>query len=223
MSRSSPASPPPGPTSPPLTRTLRLPTAAVLPLLIAIVGCGNSSTHWGYDRIRIGQSPGQYERVLPTADTRRTQLGLCYLGRGALGATDAIVVLLTPDRRVAGKLHARWTQRNYGFKSELRYRLRGEVDPLLADLRTTGPIDVLRMIASDLVNYQGEQLAREAHHWVAAGLVRMIQPWPHVRDVGLDEAKLREALERVPGGGAVRLGLDGAGVYRFEYEQTVDR
>jgi hypothetical protein len=186
---------------------------------LSILGCADAT----YDMIRLGQQPQEYERILPADRSRRTHLGLCYLDGDGGGRTDSIVVLLTSDRRVAAKIQGTCFERDWGFKVDRGFRLRGELDPRLYDLQAAGPIDTLRAIAGDLSNYQGEKLAGDAYAWVAAGLVRLMQGWPNVTDVGVETHKLADLLERVAGGGEARIAVDVGGVYRFEYEQGVTR
>lgn len=186
---------------------------------LAIVGCADAT----YDMIRLGQQPQEYERILPADRSRRTHLGLCYLDSDIGGRTDAIVVLLTADRRVAARIQSTCFERDWGFKVDRGFRLRGELDPRLYDLHAAGPIDTLRAIAGDLSNYQGEKLASDAYAWVAAGLVRLMQCWPNVSDVGVETHRLTDLFERVAGGGAARIAVDARGVYRFEYEQGITR
>ena len=189
-------------------------------LLAMLAGLLNAAcAQWSYDRVKLGQEPRDYERAFPSESARRTHLGLCSLCEDAFGRTDAVVVLLTHDRRVAGKVHATRFVRDYGFKTDEGFLLRGELDPQLAELQATGPIDTLRVIAADLAEYQGERLAMEAHAWVAGGLVRLIQCWPHVNDVGIAAARLTELFELVPGGGEARIAVDPAGIYQFEYRK----
>ena len=161
--------------------------------------------------------------MLPAEGSRRTDLGLCYLGSDLFGRTDALVILLTHDRRVAGKLHATHYRRSYGFKTETGFRLRGELDPEACGLSATGPIDTLRAICDALVSYQGEKIATEAHAWGAAGLIRLIQRWPHVSELGSQTESLSETLSLVPGGGVARLGMNERGIHEFEYLQGKPR
>jgi hypothetical protein len=190
-------------------------TLVLVPLLLT-TGCAD----WSYRQIQLGQSPQDYARILPAGTSRRTALGLCHLSNDHFGRTDAIVVLLTSDRQVAAKLWARHYERNWGFNKVTRgFRLVGELDPELYDVEGTGPLDSLRAIASELTDYRGEKLALEAHAWVAAGLVRFLQRWPPVADMGVTSQRLSELFERVPGGGGAHLEVDEHGIYHFEYRQ----
>jgi hypothetical protein len=190
--------------------------ALLMPLALLLSGCAS----WSYEQIQLGQSPKDYERVLPVETSRKTALGLCHLGQGRRGYTDALVVLLTDDRRVAGKL---WARKSGGGRRLGRgaggFRLVGELDPGLCGVAGSGPLDTLRAIAAELTDYRGEKLAQDAHGWVAAGLVRLMQRWPGVRDVGVSSQWLDGLLERVPGGGTARLEIDERGIYHLEYEQ----
>ena len=196
---------------------LLVPAAGLLTMMLT--GC----TDWSYRQIQIGQDQRTVDRVLPAGGSRRTDLGLCYLGRDSFGRTDALLILLTRDRQVFGKIHATHFRRNYGFKTEVGYRLRGELDPRLAGLSATGPIDTLRAISDDLIGYQGEKVAMDAHAWVASGLIRLMQRWPHVSDVGLRTEDVAETLELVPSGGTARISVNEAGIYEFEYRQGTIR
>ncbi len=191
--------------------------------LIAILLGGGGCIQWSYERIQIGQSPQSYDRVLPAEGTLRTELGLTYVGREQPGRTDAIVVLLTSDRRVAGKFAATRYERDWGFKKESGYRLRGELDLRMANLEAVGAIDALRALIDDMTAYQGEKRARDAYAWVAAGLVRIMQRWPGTGDASAATAKLTEALENVPGGGAAQIGVDPRGLQHFDYQQGIVR
>ena len=186
------------------------------PVALLLAGCAN----WSYEQIQLGQSPEDYARVLPAGTSRKTALGLCHLSRGRLGHTDALVVLLTSDRRVAAKLWARHSESDWRLgRAECGFRLVGELDPELYAVTGSGPLDTLRAIAGQLTDYQGEKLARDAHAWVAAGLVRLLHRWPEVRDVGVSSQRLDELLELVPGGGTARLEVDARGIYHLEYDQ----
>ncbi|MCK4341512.1 MAG: hypothetical protein KAY37_07315 [Phycisphaerae bacterium] len=184
--------------------------AALLP-----AGCAN----WSYGRVQLGQHLREYERVFPEGKSRRTERTLCFLEQDYMGRTDAVVVLLTRDRQVCGKLHATNFRRKYGLKVETGFILRGEVDPVLARYSGTGPIDMLRAIADDLTSDMPDSFTREAHGWVAAGLVRLIQRWPHLGDEGPAFPRLTDMLERVPGGGRAGITVDPQGVYVLEYTQ----
>jgi hypothetical protein len=190
--------------------------ATLAPLALLLAGCAN----WSYDQIQLGQAPRDYARVLPTETSRKTALGLCHLSQNRLGHTDALVILLTNDRRVAGRLWARHSEpgRRFG-RSQAEFRLTGELDPQLYGVAGSGPLDSLRAIVADLTDYRGEKLALEAHAWVAAGLVRLMQRWPNVRDVGASSQQLAEILDRVPGGGTARIEVDTQGIYHLEYEK----
>jgi hypothetical protein len=146
---------------------------------------------------------------------------VCYCEQDGFGRTDAAVLLLTGDRRVAGKLYAMHQERKSGLQVETTYRLRGELDPQLLKLSATGPIDMLRAIADDLTTSGEDTFVREAHAWIAGGLVRLMQRWPHVGDEGPAVTRLTEALERIPAGGVARVTVDARGVYLVEYTQTV--
>lgn len=189
-------------------------TAAILPLLSGCAG-------WTYDQVTLGRQLRENERMFPEGRSRRTVSGLCFLEHDLAGRTDAIVVLLTRDRRICGKLHATHVRRNLGFKVDTGYVLSGEIDPELANFRATGPIDTLRAIADDLTAGELDNFTREAHAWVAAGLVRLVQRWPHLGDEGPAFPRLSEMLEHIPGGGQARIVVNPAGHYIFDYQHGV--
>src|SRR4030042_1930144 len=146
-------------------------------LLSALLPTGCAS--WSYQQVRIGQQLRQSERVFPEGRSRRTAATLAYLEHDPFGGSDAVVLLLGQDRVVCGRLRASHYRRNYGFKVDLGYTLQGELDPKLCNLRDAGPIDALRAVADELTGSTTDSFVREAHGWVAAGLVRLIQSWPH--------------------------------------------
>ena len=192
----------------------------ILPLWIASAAAtGCVDMH--YRRIELGQSKQQYERILPAAQSRRTDLGVAFLASDWTGRTDAIVVLASRDRRAAGKLRATRFEHNYGFVTETGFRLQGEIDPALADLQSTGPLDALRVVLQQLESYRGEKAATDAHEWLAAGLVRLLERWPHMSDRLGPIQRRSSRLEQVPSGGTASISVDRRGVYRFEYQQGV--
>lgn len=191
----------------------RLAFPAVVTLCVLLGGCIDAS----YDKLKIGQQPRDYDKTLPMEFTRRTDLGLAYLEKSSDGRTDAIVVLLTTDRRVAGKLHAIYVERGGLMGVQRGYRLTGQLDPYLAETSTAGPVDTLRSLVTELLSYRGERMAMDAHAWVAVGLVRLMQRWPGVTDVGVDTQPLTAWLEQVPGGGQGEIAVDSSGAYNFRY------
>ena len=196
---------------------------AALALLLAMAGPLAGCAQLGYQRIRLGQEQPAYRHALPEDKTRRTPTGLCYLEHDPLGGTEAVVVLLTRDRRVAGKLHARQRERELGWQRVNEYRLHGELHLELLGLPGTGPIDTLRSVAADLAATEPDSYVREAHGWVVAGLVRLVQRWPPAGELGLSYPHLFDTLERVPAGGVARLTVERDGVLVIEYEQSVTR
>jgi hypothetical protein len=189
--------------------------AVVLPLLLSqTVGCAS----WSFDNIKMGQAVRESQRLLPVDKTRRTDIGFCYVDRGLTGRTDAVVVLLTKDLTVAGKLQASHAKRNMGWLSEEAYVLRGVVDPVAMQLNATGPVDTLRAVTDDLVQAMDDNFVRDAHGWVAAGLARLIQRWPHMGiEPGGGDPELMEMLQRVPAGGTAMMRVTPEGYYELEY------
>jgi hypothetical protein len=136
---------------------------------------------------------------------------LCYLDYSLPGRVEAIVVLLTRDRRVAGKLHATRTESGLALTTEVRYVLEAELDPNVAQLYGTGPI------AQPVT----DPLVREAQGWVAAGIIRIVQRWPHARDPA--EVQLADMLERVPAGGEATITARPDGALAIRYSQATTR
>jgi hypothetical protein len=184
-------------------------------VLSAAAGC----TDMSYEQIRLGMTQRECERALPGSSPWRTELGLCWRQDDALGRRDAMVILLGQDQRVAGKLQATSYPRGRPMGPERGFRLRGELDPKGSGLDATGPLDALRAIASDLTGYRGAKPALEAHAWVAAGLVRLLERWPRVGSEAAQFPGLSEALDRIPGGGRAEIRVDNRGLYSFEYCQ----
>ncbi len=189
--------------------------AAVLPT----AGC----VAFSFDRVQLGQTQPEYRPAFPEGQTRRTPVGLCYLERDPFGRTDAVVLLLAGDRRVAGKFHAVHVERRSPLAVETSYQLRGELNPGLARLTGTGPVDTLRAVTDELTTGDPDTFVREAQGWVAAGLVRLIQQWPHTGDAGPAATRVADLLERVPGQGTARVTVTPAGVLQFEYTHSVTR
>ena len=192
-------------------------------LLGMVLVCAPGCADWSYDRIQIGMTQRECEQALAEESVWRTELGFCSLSQRHFGRTDALLVLLTQDRRVAGKLQATCLERDTWLGPQTGFRLRVELDPEAAVLTATGPIDTLRAIADDLATYRGARPALEAHAWIAAGLVRLMERWPHVGPCGALYPELTDVLERVPGGGAAEISVDRRGVYLFEYQQGTVR
>jgi hypothetical protein len=167
---------------------------------VPLTGCASLS----YDRIRLGAAPADYDNVLPSATTRRTTVGLTHWSDSPT-SHDAVVILLSDDRRVAGKLHARrfasglWSQRNAP-----RYELVCELDRSLFEVGDTSPIDVMRMILADLAEAATEPSVRDAQDTIIAGIAQCLRRWPGVEDSGMS-ARDAERFEDLapPGGGLV--------------------
>ena len=181
-----------------------------LALLTVLTGCSN----WTYRHLQIGQTPHEYRRVLPTINTDQTPATVCYLKRQGSDRRDALVVLLTVDRRLAGKLRASYRQR----KNEFTYRLDGKIDPRLYGTEDAGITNTLRALAIDLTEHPGRQLAVEVHTWVAAGIVRLLAESPETGDFGVSAQQLQKLFERVPAGGQSQLKRSEQGYIELEYK-----
>lgn len=184
-------------------------------IALGLLTCGCAQSR--YDALALGQRPAEYEGVLPADTSRRTSLGLCqFESRG--DAVSVTVALVSEDRRIAAKLRAE-TGRSANMLGTRRagYVLTAEVDPQLFRTQATSPFDVLRLIALDLAEYRGEKLATDAHAWIAIGVVRMLQRFPHVEPLHLDSPRVDELSDRVPAGGRAELSVGADGVLRFQY------
>jgi len=185
-------------------------------LAAAQTGCVELS----YNQIQLGQEERVCRRALPEDQTISTPKTICSLERGPSGRTDAIVVLLAADRRVAGKLHAVHIESRWGPQRQMSYQLRGELDPQLLGLAATGPIDVSRVLADELTNLPEDAFARTTQAWVAGGLVRLLERWPQAGPAGPAAERHADLLDRIPGGGTARITIDDRGRYLLEYIQA---
>jgi hypothetical protein len=185
-------------------------------LLISLIqGCADLS----YQGITLGMRQAECARQLEGESVQRTELGFCAVRTDLTGRTDALVVLVSREGVVTGKLQATFWPANPQWGRRAAYRLRGQLDPTSSALGATGPVDSLRAILDDLASYRGPRPAMQAHAWVAAGLVRMIERWPHVGELASAYPHLADVLEQVPGGGESSLRADRQGVFWFEYQQ----
>jgi hypothetical protein len=186
---------------------------------VSASGCADLN----YRSLELGQTREKYDGALPSESSRRTDLGLCQYSKNALGDAEAIVALLSSDRRIAARIRAQSVRRDYGFRVESDYRLEGEVDPKLYNTEQTGPIDTLRAIVHALAEHPGEKLANDAYAFIGGGLARLLLRWPGVEEIGIAKARLDEFLELAPAGGAAQISVDEAGRLRFSYSQSAAR
>jgi hypothetical protein len=204
-------------------RARRTRTAAILPLLALVVmlsGCAE----FGYHKVQIGQHRAEYKAAFPEGQVRRTDTGLSYLDHAGAGQTDAVVIFLTPDHQIAGKLLAQLREpAAWSLRRESSYHLEGQLDPVRLVLAETGPIDLIRALADSLVRAPGDTTTRQSHDLVAAGLTRIAQQWPQVGDPGPAFPLLTEALEIVPGRGTAHIGVDPDGYVHVSYDTTLSR
>lgn len=192
---------------------LLLPGISLLALALAGSGCAKLT----YDRLNLGEPPSKYERMLPASESRRTAVGLCQLKKSAGGKVESILLVLSDDRRLAGKVRVRRVQRSAGLLGSTTYELYGSVDPVLYGAAEAGPADVLRSLVRSLVDYRGEKLAMEAHRLVAAGLLRLLERWPEAGDLGLSADVSADLAEIAPSGGTSRIDVRDSGVIDFQY------
>lgn len=186
--------------------------------LLGIVLLQSGCATWSYDHVHLGQELRDYERAFPSDKTRRTKSTLCYLERDLSGRQLAVVLLVTRNRVVAGKLHAVYEEGGKGFQRG-GYRLQGELDPELARLYGTGPIDALRAVADELTRDNSGDFTHDASGWTAAGLVRLVQHWPDVSDAGPAYPRLTQVLQYIPPGGRAHIAITPEGTYEIGYAQ----
>lgn len=198
-------------------------TLVVLVTAAITIGCSSGCLEFAYRQVRLGADQAEYERALPADLRRRTSVGVACLQSDWSGKCESVVLLLTEDNRVAAKMYCTASERLVGMETQREYSVVGEVQPGLAELISAGPLDALRAVAADLQSYQGDKSAMEAHGWVTAGIVRLLQRFPTITDAGADTSRLSEFLERVPGGGEATLRMDADGVYHFAYQPAQPR
>lgn len=181
-------------------------------------GCADLS----YNRLKLGAVPRDYDRALPAEQTRRTDLGLCYLNVSrARHRTDSIVVLWTADRRIYTKVQATYREREYGFARRGEFHLRGELLPALGAMGDAAPADMLRAIVVELTAFRGERGATEAYGWVAGGLLRILN---HETNTPIEPENAGAAfdyLDRIPAGGSAMLKTAGDALL-FDYRASAD-
>lgn len=186
-------------------------------LVTSLAGCAQMN----YDQVRLGTTADRPNRLFAEAQSRRTALGVAYLDTDMLGKVEAAVVLLSPEQRVAAKFYAVYDPQSLNPASPATYTLRGELDPDLTTLRNAGPLDTLRVIADELTDSGDEQRVRDAHAWIAAGLVRLVQQWPHATDPGPAATRITETLARVPAGGTADLSTGPDGTLTVTYTREI--
>jgi hypothetical protein len=182
--------------------------------IVLLSGCADLT----YDRVRLGLAPREYDRVLDTQRSSWTEAGLVEYQRDADGDATALVLLLSDDRRIAGKIQV--TRKDSELELPLLrrgYELRGELDARLYGLGDVGPVDTLRLLTQRLCAFPTERGARNGHLLAAAGLVRILELQANVEDIGISADQRRELAAQAPSGGVAHLALDPDGVLRFSF------
>lgn len=191
--------------------------------IVLTTGCADMT----YERVRLGLAPREYDRVLNTQQSSRTEVGLVEYARDADGDAGALVLLLADDRRIVGKIQA-----TRAAESELDlplprtrqgFELRGEIDPRLYGVGEVGPVDILRLLTQRLCDFPTERSARNAHMLAAAGLIRILERQPSAGDIGVSAEQRRELALLAPTEGESRLALDADGIVRFGYSHALER
>lgn len=155
----------------------------------------------GLTGLELGADARQIRRSFPAGQLHETPAGYSVLRPEASGTTHAYVFLVTPDRRIAARFHVSVSEGAGGEEESGSYRLTGAVDAQALRLGGLGPLDTLRAVADQLTSAEVHAGARAAQHWVAAGLVRMLQQHPQVDDPGPATARVGALLARIPAGG----------------------
>lgn len=189
-------------------------TLLISATLAGSTGCAN----WSYRNIHAGQNPRDYEKLLPAFDTRRTPLGLCYYKVDSLGGEDVIMILVSDNRRVAGKLRAQVGGASKTPGGARGLRLEGEISSQWLGSELPGPADALRYLLTRLADYHADNATMRAHGWAAAGLTRLLELYPQAEPITSLPAAFNEQLERVPGGGTGDMRADGDHIV-FHYSQ----
>lgn len=196
-------------------------TGRVWPVLVAVAGLWlTGCAQWTYDRTTLGAPLRDAQRNIPEESRLHSDRAVAMLEGGPPGQVDAVVLLLTRDALVCGKLIAAYRPPKALGLGGGSYSLQGELDPRRAGLSDLGPLDALRAIADDLTRVRPEQSAGVAHAWVAAGCVRILQGWPagaSSADEGPAYPRLTDVLELVPAGGESQMTRRDDGVYVISY------
>lgn len=166
--------------------------------LAGTTGCAN----WSYNSIRVGQNPREYEKLLPAFDTRRTPLGLCYYKVDSIGREDIIMILVSENRRVAGKLRTQVGAAGKTLGGPRGLTMTGEISGDWLGAELPGPADTLRYLLTRLAEFHADHTTMRAHGWVAAGLTRLLELNPQADPITSLPASFSAELERVPSGGS---------------------
>ncbi len=180
--------------------------------LLASAGCAD----WRYDEIRLRAVPREYATILAADRTRQTPLGLAHLDQRSAERPEALLVVLSNDRRVAGKLQVRRSRRMTLSGAREIYQLRGEIDAALIGAAEAGPVDALRLLLSELERLPREPLPRNVYGSIAAGLVRLLDRWPGATAPEVDRDALDEWLCEINPEGQADISTT-QGVIRIHY------
>lgn len=182
--------------------------------LTPLFGC----TAWTYDRIRLGMTPGEYDRALELNKTARSPAGLVQYARDPAGVEKVVFLILADDRRIAGKVRVSRVEATMGWRpAEFSYHLSAEADAALCGASEAGPVDALRVIAHRLSELPTERTALRGQALVLAGLVRILQKQPAIDDWAVPSDLTAELATIAPAGGAVGLARDSDARLRFHY------
>lgn len=180
--------------------------------LLASAGCAD----WRYDEIRLRAAPREYATILAAQRTRQTPLGLAHLDRRSADRPEALLVVLSGDRRVAGKLQVLRSRRMTISGTRDVYELRGDLDAALIGAAEAGPVDALRLLLSELEILPREPLPRTVYGSIAAGLVRLLDRWPAATAPEVDRDALDEWLCEINPEGQADISTND-GVVRIRY------
>lgn len=192
------------------------PLVALCLATVGLTNCGCAT--WSYNNIQIGQAPREYERLLPAEQTRRTSLGLCYYDVDSLGREDVIMILVSHNRRVAGKLRVQFVPRVTDPSKPRGLIMEAEIAPSWLGGELPGPADLLRYLLTRLADYHADNTTMRAHGWVVAAAIRLLEAQPNVEPITSMPAMFQAELERVPTGGDARAQVEPSRI-RLHYSQ----
>jgi hypothetical protein len=195
---------------------MRFVRCALAACLLAGLASGCAALH--FDRVRLGMTPAEYDRLLPTAQSKRLDGAICFFQDDGLGRADAIVALLGQDRRIEARIVTTRQADATGLPGG--FRVIAEYEPRLANAAAVSPFDAARMLRQRVAEIAGDPLALSARRQALTGLERFLERWPHLSpDEALGEIEQAERRAVDPGGGEARVRALPGGTMRLEYER----
>lgn len=143
-------------------------------LLLVVLALPGGCARLVYDRIALGAPPAEFDQSLTAADTRQTALGRSSFTQRTPRQADAIVLLLGPDRRVAGKLWAGRRSQDWRLGGGESLTLRGLIQRERYGVGQVSAVDALRLLWRDLYEAGGEARVEQCHGLIGVGLERLL-------------------------------------------------